>query len=128
MNNVNKIYAKPNQTIWDVALEQFGAIEGVWDVITENESVENINTNIATAQELNILKDKVYNADVLQYYKSKSIFPASLIVADLDDSLLTEDGDCLLTESGDCIIEETPALLTEDGLDMQTEDGETIIY
>lgn len=77
MLNVNQIYTKPNQSIWDVALEQYGGIEGVWDLIDQNEAVENVNTNLDTAQELNILKDQVYNKEVLQYYKSKSIFPAS---------------------------------------------------
>ena len=77
MLKLEQIHTKPNQTIWDVALEIHGGIEGVWDLIDQNEAVDSINYNLSTAEELYVLKNKTYNDDVLKYYKNKGVHPAS---------------------------------------------------
>ena len=76
MSNMNKIYAKPNQTLWDISLEQFGSIEAVFELLVNNEQIDSVNYNIETAEEINI-SNKEFDVDVLNFYKTRGIHPAS---------------------------------------------------
>lgn len=77
MNNIKQIHVKPNQTIWDIALENFGAIDGVFSIIKHNSLPNGVNENFATPQVLNIDVKVQVNEDVLLYYKRNNVQPAT---------------------------------------------------
>lgn len=100
MSKVRQILVKPNQTIWDVALNEFGSIEGVFEILKANDSLESLNEDLSVGQELKIV-NVVLNDTVLEYYKSKNIASASQFNL---PQLLQEDGEELLLEDGQDIL------------------------
>jgi len=72
----NRIIVKPNQTIWDIALQEHGSIEGVFNVLAANPEL-NLSDNLDES-EISIVENQVINAPVQEYFKAHGIYPASL--------------------------------------------------
>ncbi len=77
MTKVITVLAKPNQTIWDVALEQHGSILSIFAVIDLNEEMrEGVNSDIVEGMEIGIDSDLIVDEEVKEYYDQKGIVPA----------------------------------------------------
>lgn len=64
------------QNIYDVALHIYGSVEGVTDLLVNNESVS-FDTDLNTGDELVYSDDYQINKEVVAYYKMHAITPAS---------------------------------------------------
>ncbi len=77
MSKVKQISVKPNQTLFDIALKEHGSIESVFDVLDNNTQLQNLNSTINVSQELNINSKAIPVKEVIDYYDSRNIEPAS---------------------------------------------------
>jgi len=69
------VIALSGQTIFDIALQEMGSIEGVFDIIASNAFLR-LDMAIAPGTKV-LVPDKVINASVLDYYTRNNIKPVS---------------------------------------------------
>jgi len=74
------ITVKDRQTIWDIAIQQYGGIEGVQELIDDNPELTR-SSILHEGQILKIKSDPV-NRDVQVYYKEKRLKPVSSALSD----------------------------------------------
>jgi len=79
MSKIIEIQVKPNQTIWDIALERHGSIEGLFDLLEHND-FDDVNVELTDTQILLTDKDLVVDETTLAYYKNNNINPASEVL------------------------------------------------
>jgi len=72
---MKQVEAQYNQTVWDIALQEMGSIEGVFDIL-ENNAFIRPDMALSAGQAL-LVPDKVINAGVVDYYERNGIKPAS---------------------------------------------------
>jgi len=65
-----------NQTIFDLALQEYGSVEGVISIIQEN-NLESVNEDINSGDEFVIIASAVINKDVVAFYVRNKIKPAT---------------------------------------------------
>jgi len=87
---MNKIVIGNNQNIFDIALQEFGSIEAVFDILEDNQDIINgITDNIIVGTEFNIREiSNNENKSIKTYYKQNKIQPAS------GDELIKQEGVC----------------------------------
>lgn len=73
---MGKYIVTQGQNIYDVALHIYGSVEGVTDLLVNNESVS-FDTNLKAGDELIYSDDYQINKEVAAYYKMHGITPAS---------------------------------------------------
>lgn len=76
MANKKIITSTFNQTIFDLALQEYGSVEGVITIIQEN-GLESVNDNIESGDEFVVLLNSAINKDVLSEYAKRKIKPAT---------------------------------------------------
>lgn len=64
------------QNIYDVALHTYGSIEGVTDLMINNENLS-LETNLKSGDELIFSDDYIINPEVIAYYQTHHITPSS---------------------------------------------------
>ena len=69
------IIAENGQTIFDIAMQEMGSIEGVFDIL-ENNAFLRLDMAIAAGTRV-LVPDKVINSGVVDYYTRNNIKPAS---------------------------------------------------
>ena len=69
------VTAGTNQTLFDIALQEMGSIEGVFELLAANPSLA-LDANIAPLTELNI-PGAIINRQVTDYYSKNNIKPAT---------------------------------------------------
>lgn len=75
MSDLKKTYTKPNQTIWDIAIQEYGSVESVFEILQTNKI--DLNTQLNEAEQLLINISNQNNNKIINFFKnSKS--PASL--------------------------------------------------
>ena len=70
------IVVEENQSIFDIALQEYGAAEAVSQLVYDN-GLESVNADVATNTEM-VITDSIVNKDVVNLYIKKNIKPASL--------------------------------------------------
>ena len=71
-----KIIVQAGQTLFDIALEFLGGIDGVFDVAAAN-GINDITADMTPGMELIVDVNKMINADVVAYYAKNRIVPVS---------------------------------------------------
>lgn len=78
------IIVQDGQTVWDLAIQQYGGVEGVFNLIKDNPGViAGVDSQLAAGTELKVKSDPV-NTDVLAYYTENEIKPASITNKNLE--------------------------------------------
>jgi hypothetical protein len=72
---MKKVKVLNNQTIWDIALQEYGDVTGVFQILTDNPSID-LDTDLTEGTILYINGEPL-NQDVVSYYKEKEIKPAN---------------------------------------------------
>jgi hypothetical protein len=72
---MNTIIAQQNQTVWDIAIQEMGSVEGVFDILAANAFLR-IDMSIP-ARTVVFIPDTVIDADVVDYLSRNGIKPAS---------------------------------------------------
>jgi hypothetical protein len=113
-----------NQNIFDIAIQECGSAEAVFDVLANNATVlTSINDELVPGTKLKVPAEPA-NVQVLSYLKSKSIRMASNAVTALagEGFLLSED-DVVLTDETKTALKPEDSELLEEGGDNLTEEG-----
>lgn len=71
-----RVIVQPNQTLFDVSLQEYGSIEGAV-LLMEANNLDGVTAELTDGQEL-IVPDEVLNEQVKEYYQDNQIVPASL--------------------------------------------------
>ena len=71
-----KIIVQAGQTLFDIALEYLGGIDGVFDIAAAN-GISDITGDLVPGTELIVDVNKMINADVVAYYANNKIVPVS---------------------------------------------------
>ena len=70
-----QITVENNQSIWDLALQYYGAPDAVLQLILDNPDKINFNNNIAPGTKLMINEDLVVDKQVVDNYQKKGTIP-----------------------------------------------------
>lgn len=76
---MKKVTIKPNQTIYDVALSEYGTCEAVAKVISDNPGLEN-DSNVKVSCGIDPLSDTGFYLDL-------PLLPGSIVLIDMDSVL-----------------------------------------
>jgi len=69
------IKPQQNQNIFDIALQEYGSIETVFDLIDDND-ITKISAGISVYDDLKILREPIQR-EVVAYYLSRGVLPAT---------------------------------------------------
>lgn len=88
------ILTSENQTVWDLALQYLGSVEGVFEILALNAFLR-LDLALPEGQEV-FIPDTVINQEVVNYYDQYSIIPATgngelLTLTDNDMVKITQD-------------------------------------
>lgn len=72
------------QTIWDIAIREYGSIEGVKDIMDYNEGVD-LKKSLVVGQLIKIVGEPI-NKAVVDYYKTNGLIPVSRSNNDLTEN------------------------------------------
>lgn len=67
------------QTIWDISIREYGSVEGVFDIMADNEGIDLV-TPLVVGSLLKINKAPI-NKPVVDYFYNKGLHPISKIPA-----------------------------------------------
>jgi len=70
---MTKITVNSNQNIYDIALQYYGDIDRVWQLIDDNNLTDGINTVLTPGQELLINETLITNKQVADYLQQTGI-------------------------------------------------------
>jgi len=70
---MTKITVNTNQNIYDIALQYYGSIEMVWQLIDDNNLTDGLDAVLTPGQELLIDEKKIVNKELSEYLKQKGI-------------------------------------------------------
>lgn len=90
------------QSVWDIALQEYGSTEGVLQLLTDNPEL-NLETSPTPGIKIKIDDSKIINRDNVNYYIEKGVKPANDTLA-VNSAILMEDGSFLLNEDGTKLI------------------------
>ena len=103
-----KVEILDGQTIFDIAKQEYGNVECVWQLVDDNPAViTSLNVALVPGSKLNIQADKTkvvgYAKEVVEYLKVRGSKLAGGNLAGLE-VLGTEGGDYLVTEDGNYLM------------------------
>ena len=73
-----KRYILPRQSVWDIAAEHYGSVEGVKQLMVDNPTVFNFE-NTPVAGTLFFVQDKPLNKQVVEFFAARDIKPATAV-------------------------------------------------
>lgn len=68
-----------NQSIWDIANQEYGSESGVLQLMIDNPSVVNFNDSIPGGTTLRIDESKIINKTVVEYLSTRGMKPTTAI-------------------------------------------------
>lgn len=72
INKMKKVTVIEGQSIWDISLQQYGSIEGVFQLLMDNSQFENVNSDIFPGMEL-LVSESIVNNKVSEYYDNNKV-------------------------------------------------------
>ncbi len=70
---MTKITVNTNQNIFDIALQYYGDVEMVWQLIDDNNLTDGLDSILTPGQELLIDESKIVNPELAKYLQQKGI-------------------------------------------------------
>ena len=107
MATYKEVKVQFDQHVFDLAIQEYGGIEGVFDLIEDNQDViDGMDAVLELGTVVNIKVDGSTNTnkDSQSYFKTKQLDIISGSDQSSQDYLLLEDGDYLLNEDGSKIL------------------------
>lgn len=80
------------QTIYDIAIQFYGSIDGVFLLLQDNPTLNGLDTILTAGQKLKIKSDAI-DADAVEYFKKNNIVPCSEVEDILDFEITPDGGD-----------------------------------
>ncbi len=77
LKSMETIKPQENQNIFDISLQEYGSIEKVFDILEDNDQF-NITDDISVYEDLKIGRE-AFKKDIVEYYKSRNLKPATSI-------------------------------------------------
>lgn len=105
---IKYIEVKEGQSIWNVAVQEYGSRDGVLQLMIDNPGVLNFENTPLVGLNVKIDTDKVINKDVVAFFVASGEKPATAVDVEddeaIDNSMLLETGDSLLLEDGNYLL------------------------
>lgn len=104
-----KVTVRNNQSIWDLANQEYGSGEGAYQICVDNPGVVDFENKIPAGTVLNFDEAKVLNQVVVDLFKSKKIRPTTAVdIADdtdeHEDSIVLQTGGYMTLQGGGSIL------------------------
>jgi hypothetical protein len=64
------------QTAWDIAIQEYGSVESVFDLIADNDDAIGLDTQFANGERVKVITEPS-NKFVAKYFQSKELKPVS---------------------------------------------------
>lgn len=71
------ITVENNQTIWDIALQEYGSADGVKQLIIDNRTVCDFDNDLPAGTKLIITESAIIDNDTVTFLRKKGIKPAT---------------------------------------------------
>jgi hypothetical protein len=71
------IIVQNNQTIWDIALQEYGSADAVKQLIIDNPAVCDFNNDLLPGTKLIITESAIIDNDTVTYLRKKGIKPST---------------------------------------------------
>ena len=84
-----KVIVNKNQSVWDLANQYYGSVDGVEQLMLDNPGVVNFLYRVAAGTIINIDDTKIIDANIVDYLSTNGLKPAT---ACLDDDWILADG------------------------------------
>jgi hypothetical protein len=68
-----------NQSIWDLAIEQYGSVDGVGQLILDNPMKLNFNDDVVAGTKIIVREEMIINKPIVDYLNKKGIRLATAI-------------------------------------------------
>ncbi len=81
------------QTIWDITLQQYGSVEGIFELLDANTQLDSINANILPGMQLVTSGEKL-DTDVAGYYQNNHVIVVSGSHIGSTGNPFTDDFNC----------------------------------
>ena len=75
---VKTIVVKGRQTLWDIAIQEYGSIEGVEQLIADNPGLVDYESNLVAGTLLKVKSDAV-DKDVVDFFTKNELEPISAL-------------------------------------------------
>lgn len=76
---MKRIIIDNNQSIWDLAIQYYGSVDGIKQLILDNPTKLNLETNIIPGTEIIIREEMVINKAMVDYLNKKGITCATAV-------------------------------------------------
>jgi hypothetical protein len=76
---MKRIKIDNNQSIWDLAIQYYGSVDGIKQLILDNPTKLNLETNIIPGTEIIIREEMVINKAMVDYLNKKGITCATAV-------------------------------------------------
>lgn len=74
------IIVEKKQSLWDLSLQYYGSIEGVYQLWEDNASViDDLNSDVQPGEKLLIDETKIIKPEIVAYYKEKNLTIATAL-------------------------------------------------
>lgn len=68
---------REGQTIWDLALEQYGSVDGVFNIISDNPDVGSVDHIFQNGDEIDVDDTAATDQNTKDFYASRLVVPVS---------------------------------------------------
>ncbi len=82
---MSKIIVLPGQSLFDIALQVYGAVDGAKKLADDNGI--NITSDIVPGTELRFDGNMIINKNVVNYYKNDNIIPSSVLIVEIQQGI-----------------------------------------
>lgn len=76
---IKQIIVLPGQSIWDIAVQEYGSASGVAMLMVDNEGLIDFNSTPAPGLKLQVDDSKIIDPDIVQLLTAKGIKPANAV-------------------------------------------------
>ena len=87
---MNTITVIKHQSLFDIAIQTYGTIEGIFSLCLENDIA--ITDELEPGRVLNVPKFDGANNEIVEYYKARNIKPATGITQQEAETTIPEEG------------------------------------
>jgi hypothetical protein len=94
-----KIEVQYGQNIWDVAMQFYGNVDGVWYLLLDNE-LDSLDAELVPGTKLLIDESKIFDARIVEHFQNNSLEIATLYIKaeEITGDGLTIELDLILIE------------------------------
>ncbi|MCE9539753.1 MAG: hypothetical protein K8R85_11115 [Bacteroidetes bacterium] len=76
---MKQVTVENNQSIWDLAIQYYGSVDGIKQLILDNATKLNLNDSVVPGTKIIVREEMIINKPMVDYLKKKEIKPATAV-------------------------------------------------